>query len=41
MNGSVGLECFDINDCADNESFGIVSMFDQCSGAIMYNRLLI
>jgi len=31
MNESVGLQCFDImNDCADNESFGIVSMFDEC-----------
>ena len=31
MNENAGLQCFDIiNDCADNESFGIVSMFDQC-----------
>jgi len=30
MNGSAGLQSFDINDCVDNESFGIVAMFDQC-----------
>jgi len=31
MSESVGLQCFGImNDCADNESFGIVSMLDEC-----------
>jgi len=31
MNESVGLQSFDfMNDCADDESFDIVTMFDQC-----------